>query len=394
MRTGAPSELAALWAHHHAQWRDPAQIVSQWREAERTDPKLLEYQVSGAWWETLARTEATLLITREYEHLVMAAAATKAGPRLSYLPLPHPSGLIVDRARRIVHVASTRNPNQLYQLVPAAGALARLDIKATPCEGRPLVPVQSHFVPGCLYLHDLALIAGELYANAVGLNSVVKFFKDARYCLAWWPRCVERKGKPNIAWNQLQLNSIAAGRDLESSFYSASTDSPSARRPGHRNFPVDGRGVIFSGRTREAVVRGLTRPHSARLNHRRLWVDNSGYGEVGLVEDGRFAAVARLPSWTRGLCFCGNVAFVGASRVIPRFEHYAPGLEPRRSQCGVHALDTRTGQWLGSLSWPFGNQIFALDWIPSRDTLGFPFQVGRPRSARQQEALFYTFEVE
>src|ERR1019366_988353 len=84
------SGLEALWAHHHAQWRNPAQIVSQWREAERTDPKLLEYRVRGGWWDALAETKATLLITREYEHLLMAVAATKGGPRVSYLPLPRP----------------------------------------------------------------------------------------------------------------------------------------------------------------------------------------------------------------------------------------------------------------------------------------------------------------
>ena len=150
------SGLEALWAHHHAQWRNPAQIVSQWREAERTDPKLLEYRVRGGWWDALAETKATLLITREYEHLVMAVTTSKAGPRLSYLPLPHPSGLVVDRARHVVHIASTRNPNQLYELRPASGTLERLDVEATPCQGHPLVTVRSYFFPGCLYLHDLA----------------------------------------------------------------------------------------------------------------------------------------------------------------------------------------------------------------------------------------------
>jgi uncharacterized protein (TIGR03032 family) len=387
------SELEALWAHHHAEWRNPAQIVSQWREAERTDPKLLEYRVRGAWWDALAETKATLLITREYEHLVMAVAASKAGPRLSYLPLPHPSGLVVDRARHLVHIASTRNPNQLYELRPATDTLERLDAKAASCEGHPLVTVRSYFFPGCLYLHDLALIGKDLYGNAVGHNAVIRLFEDGQYRHVWWPRCIERNGQPMLGWNQLQLNSIAAGADLKSSFFSASTDSPSARRPGHRNFPVNGRGVIFSGRTREPIVRGLTRPHSTRLHQGRLWVDNSGYGEVGVVEGGHFSAVARLPSWTRGLCFCGRVAFVGASRVIPRFRQYAPGLEAGASECGVHALDTRTGRWLGSLTWPYGNQIFALDWMASADTLGFPFRVGGKRSTREEKSLFYTFKT-
>ena len=34
-----------------------------------------------------------------------------------------------------------------------------------------------------------------------------------------------------------------------------------------------------------------------------------------------------LPGWTRGLWFHGSTAFVGASRVIPRFSNYAPGFD-------------------------------------------------------------------
>ena len=116
-------ELQDLWARHDAAWRDPAQIVSQWEEAAATDPGLLQHTVRGEWWETLARLGITLLVTREYEHLVMAMHAGGRRPHVTFLRLPHPSGLAVDRQRGIVHVASTRNPNQLYDLAPVAAYL-------------------------------------------------------------------------------------------------------------------------------------------------------------------------------------------------------------------------------------------------------------------------------
>lgn len=388
------SDLDAFWGHHHAQWRAPSQVVSQWREAEQTHPKLLQHVTRGAWWETVAATKATLLITREYEHLLIGVCATRSGPRVTYLPLPHPSGLVVDRARQVVHVASTRNPNQFYELRPVRGALARLDVKTVKFNHRPLVPVCSRFLPGCLYIHDLALIGPDLYANAVGHNAVVRVAEDGRYQRVWWPRCIEKKGQPVFGQNHIQLNSIAAGNSLQDSFFSASADLMAPRRPGHRNFPVDKRGVIFSGRTREVVTRGLTRPHSARLYEGRIWVDNSGYGEVGIAGADGFHVVRRLPGWTRGLCFCGHVVFVGTSQVIPRFCHYAPGLDVQTSECAVHALDAVTGRWLGSMSWPWGNQIFAVDWMPSWQSEGFPFRVGGRRAMEQEKKLFYTFEPE
>jgi uncharacterized protein (TIGR03032 family) len=360
----------ALWARHDAEWRDPAQIVSQWEEAAAVDRRLLRARASRGWWELLDELRVTLLVTREYEHLVMALGGDR---RASFMRVPHPSGVAVDRERGIVHLASTRNPNQVYDLAPLEA------------EGRPLVPIRSRFYPGSLYLHDLALVGGELHGNAVGQNAVVRLPAEGGFERVWWPKAIEAPDGPVFARNHLQLNSIAAGESLERSFFSASADAISARRPGHRNFPVDRRGVVFDGATREPVVRGLTRPHSARLHEGTLWVDNSGYGEVGPVVDGRFEPLARLPGWTRGLCLLGRVAFVGLSRVIPRFRMYAPGLDVDRSRCGVVALDARSGEVLGSYTWPLGNQVFAVEWVPRELTRGLPFPSGRAAAVR----LFY-----
>ncbi len=85
------------------------------------------------------------------------------------------------------------------------------------------------------------------------------------------------------------------------------------------------------------------------------------------------------------------MAFVGTSRVIPRFRRYAPGLDLDRSTCGIHAIDLATGRSLGSLEWPGGNQIFAVEGVPRTVTLGFPF---RPRQRRTSTSLFYTFSTE
>ena len=169
--------LAARWARHHAAWRDPVQVAVQWREATETDPRALRYTVSGEWWETLAVSGATFLVTREYEHVVMALRADEQGPVVTYLPLPHPSGLAVDRARGIVHLASTRNPNQVYDLRPVSGVMGRADVRGPQPKERPLLPTRARYYPGCLYLHDLAMIGGRLHGTAAGQNAVVRLDK-------------------------------------------------------------------------------------------------------------------------------------------------------------------------------------------------------------------------
>ena len=110
-----------------------------------------------------------------------------------------------------------------------------------------------------------------------------------------------------------------------------------------------------------------------------------------MVEQGSFNSVARLPGWTRGLCFRERVAFVGTSRVLPRFRQYAPGLDLAASVCGVHALDTESGKVVGSLVWPYGNQTFALECVPTSFTSGFPFRAGAKRMTHRERDLFYAF---
>lgn len=383
---------SALHGAHDRAWRDPVAVATHWSDAAGVDARLLDHTVHGAFWETLAAHRLTVLVTREYEHLLIALHAGRRGPAVSYLPLPHPSGLAVDRRRGIVHVASTRNPNQVFDLVPAVAERRAAGRGLRPLPDRPLVPLRARFLPGATYLHDLAFVAGRLHANAVGENAVVRVDDDGAVRRVWWPRCVETASGPVFHQNHLQLNSIAAGRTLRSSYFTASTDVVGALRPGHRRFAVDGCGVVFSGATRETVVRGLTRPHSARLRGGTLWVLNSGHGEMGVCEDGRFCAIARPGGWTRGLAFAGRLAIVGTSRVLPRFAHYAPGLEPARCVCGIHLVDRRSGRVLGSLEWPLGNQIFAVETVPASFTRGLPLTAGRGRSAARTRALFYGFE--
>jgi len=376
--TGA--RLAAMWSRHSAKWRDAAQICSQWQEAAETDPRLLEYRASRGWWNILGELGITLLITREYEHLAMALHAGKGRPRISFFPVPHPSGLAVDRKANRVMLASTRNPNQVYTLKPAISAI----------EDGPLVPVSSTFFPGGLYLHDLAMVGASVFGNAVGQNAVVRLDPDGAYERVWWPKSIERDGQPVFGRNHIQLNSIAAGKTLRTSYFTASSATIGRLVPGDLNYRVDGQGVIFSGQTREPICTGLTRPHSARLRSGKVWVANSGYGELGFTASGKLEVVTRLPGWTRGLCMVNDIAFVGTSRIIPRYARYAPGLDAASSQCAVHAVCCKSGKLLGSLDWPFGNQIFAIDWISADVSAGFPFEA-RSRKRKRELSLFYNY---
>jgi uncharacterized protein (TIGR03032 family) len=375
------NDQEALWQHHHAMLRDPSAIAMQWWQPEPMTPSTLEYQTRGPFWELLESFQQTLFVTREYEHLVMAFSVNDGQPRISWMQLPHPNGMIVPPGSDRLYIASTRNPNLVYEFAPG--------LIEGPLSGC-LTPLSCRFYPGRLYIHDLGWIDGKLHANAVGMNVVVQLNLDGSFQPRWWPKSIDSEAGPRFDVNFLQINSIASAANLDDAVFSASCATPGDLRPGDLDFEVDRKGVIFSGKTRDVIAGGLTRPHSARWHNHQIFVDNSGYGEFGTISGDRFVPIIKLNGWTRGLHFVNGYAIVGSSRVLPRYSHYAPGLIPEKCETGIHLIDLNSGEVIASLIWPHGNQIFAFEMLPVTVSKGFPASSGISES---ETAAFFSNAV-
>ena len=125
---------------------------------------------------------------------------------------------------------------------------------------------------------------------------------------------------------------------------------------GWRDRRADG-GMVMDVTSGEPLLRGLSMPHSPRLHDGRLWLLNSGAGELGFLDRDakKFEAVAFCPGYARGLAFIGSYAIVGLSlaRENRTFQGLpldgalaARGAEPR---CGLLVVDTKSGdtvEWL------------------------------------------------
>lgn len=109
-------------------------------------------------------------------------------------------------------------------------------------------------------------------------------------------------------------------------------------------------GVVMDVERSEVVCQGLSMPHSPRLADGRLWLLNSGTGELGFVdrEKKAFHPVAFCPGFLRGLAIRGRYAFVGLSK--PRHARFE-GLElddrlqaaDSEPWCGIQVIDIETG---------------------------------------------------
>jgi uncharacterized protein (TIGR03032 family) len=377
------------WHKQQEALRKPEELFAGSFENGGITNDVLKYNSSKEFNALLKKLGVTLIVSREYENLLLSLSAGKSGKlEQSFFHLPHPSGLIADRKNNLLYVAATRNPNQIVEFRVSNKNLSRLRVKNN--REKLLIPNRTKVYPGEYYFHDLALCGNKLYANSVGMNSIIEvdFSNPNTESPIWWPKCIDKRGKPDTRANYIQLNSIAMGKSLKDSFFSASGMKITKTRPGDIKYPVDKKGVIFSGKTGEPIGFGLTRPHSARMYKGKIWVANSGYGQVGYMENGAFNSVFKLNGWTRGLCFIGDYLFVGVSRVLPKFKVYAPGLTSVNQVCSVIAIDLKKQKIAGEVKFPFGNQIFAIDYFDSHKCLGFPF-----KSLKESEANIFSTSI-
>jgi uncharacterized protein (TIGR03032 family) len=213
-----------------------------------------------------------------------------------------------------------------------------------------------------LFVPQSATYTADLDAHdvAFGRDGRLVFVNTLFSCLAttsethsfrplWKPPFLSRLAPED----RCHLNGLAM-RDGEPAYVTcvAETDVTD----GWREHRTNG-GVVVDVASGEVVCRGLSMPHSPRLHDGRLWVLNSGAGEVGTVNlaSGRFEPLAFCPGYLRGLDFVGPYALVGLSE--PRENRTFAGLplQDRLAaakigpRCGVFVIDTRTGDvahWL------------------------------------------------
>ena len=211
------------------------------------------------------------------------------------------------------------------------------------------VPRTCH-VTGVLDAHDVGLTGdgGVIFVNT-RFNCLARPSSAHSFTPVWKPPFISKI----IDEDRCHLNGMAM-QDGRPRYVSAVSRSDTI--DGWRDRRADG-GVIIDVDSSAIVCEGLSMPHSPRLWNGRLWVLNSGTGELGHVEidggKGSFKPLVFCPGFVRGLAFHGRFAFVGLSK--PRYERFEGlALDQRLREtssepwCGLQVIDLTTGacvQW-------------------------------------------------
>ena len=222
------------------------------------------------------------------------------------------------------------------------------------------VPRRS-FVTGDVAGHEITLVGNDCVFINTRFSCLARPSDRYSFEPIWKPRFVTEI----VAEDRCHLNGMAV-QNGNIRFLSALGETNSAG--GWREKKRTG-GVLIDTTSGEVMCRGLCMPHSPRIHAGRLWVLESGFGELQMVDpkSGVRETVIRLPAYLRGLEFYDRFAFIGMSQMretnvfggLP-IEGMYPALK-----CGIAIVDITSGQLVGMIEFTKGiEELFEVRILP------------------------------
>lgn len=305
----------------------------------------------------------SLLVTTYQAGKLMAVRSAEG--RLSTLmrSFEQPMGLALDGTRLAV---GTRNA--VWFLRNATDIAPQLEPrgKHDAC----FIPRSCH-ITGNVRGHELAWSGRDLWLVNTRFSCLCTLHEDYSFVPRWRPPFITDLA----AEDRCHLNGLALSAG-QPKYVTALGESNAAE--GWRPTKASG-GILIDVPSGAIVARGFSMPHSPRLHGGRLFVLDSGRGELQVVEadTGRRDTVAAFPGYTRGLALYHQFAFVGLSRIREKREFGGLPIEEkaRDLKCGVYVVDLLRGEQLGFLEFERGcEEIFAVEVLPQTrwpEVIGF-----------------------
>ncbi|EGV33017.1 Conserved hypothetical protein CHP03032 [Thiorhodococcus drewsii AZ1] len=298
----------------------------------------LEIQTSPGLWNWLAEHNVSLALTTYQSNRLILIGRSAEGERLALQErlFDKPMGLCLHEDRLTL---STR-----YQLWELAN---RLPPGHTHEGGDRLYVPSRSWITGDLNVHELAIDRnGRLLFVNTDFSCLATLDPEHSFAPLWRPPFI----KTLVAEDRCHLNGLAL-QDGVPTWMSACSRTDTAA--GWRHHRHDG-GIVLNIPENAIVATGLSMPHSPRWYRERLWLLNSGSGELGYLDGERFVPVAYGPGFARGLDFVGDFALIGLSQLrSASFGGLALerrlAADGRQAQCGLLVVDLNTGavvHWL------------------------------------------------
>jgi uncharacterized protein (TIGR03032 family) len=200
-------------------------------------------------------------------------------------------------------------------------------------------------IAGDLDIHDLSASDGEVYYISALFNSIVQPSMSKSFSLFWKPPWISLKeGNMLAAEDRCHLNGMCLENGLPRYVTSACRGDFVGTWRDRTN-----EGIVYDIWNEEVLCENLWSPHSPRLYQDKLWVLQSGTGELGYIdrENKTFVPKVFLAGFLRGLSFINNYAVVSSS--LDRHDHAFRNL-PLGKILEEKGLTAKCGLWVVNLT--------------------------------------------
>ena len=306
--------------------------------------------------EILAQLEISLLVTTyQAGKLVILRSQPDGGVNTHFRGFNKPMGLAAGRDRLAMGTAL-----EIWEFhnVPAVAARLEPAGRHDAC----YLPRRSH-TTGDIQIHEMAWCGAELWFVNTRFSCLCTPSDIYSFVPRWRPPFITALAPDD----RCHLNGLGVvdGRPRYATALGG-CDTPAGWRENKKSG-----GTLIDVAANEVLVRGLSMPHSPRWYADKLWMLESGVGGLGVVDlrAGKYEEVAQLPGFTRGLDFCGPLAFVGLSQVRETaiFSGLAITERPEERNCGVWVVNIHSGQIIAFVRFEDAVQeIFAVQVLPGR----------------------------
>jgi len=302
-------------------------MVSQPTPAGATEEPKVSFVHSGNFPELLARAGVALAVTTYQAGKLCFISSYQGRLRLLMRTYDRAMGLWVYPEGLLL---ATRN--QVWNFVKAPHLLP---IYYADRDYDTLYLPQMAYVTGDVAIHDLFLLSDQITFVNTRFSCVARTDSKRSFVPLWWPKFISRL----VPEDRCHLNGVAlANNQVRYAVALGATDYAAGWRDGKAT-----EGCVIDGPTREVIFKGLAMPHSPRLQGRRLWLLNSGCGELGYLDRETWQPIAQMPGFLRGLALTKNYAFVGLSKAREEATFGGMPIGERKLQCGVQVVNLMTG---------------------------------------------------
>jgi uncharacterized protein (TIGR03032 family) len=312
----------------------------------------IDFTYSVNFVELLKQFRATIVMSTYQSGKLILIGQYENQFDLRYKEFPRPMGMVYDKGRLWAGLG-----HGVWQFANYTSAASKIDSDKTydAC----YLPQNIHFTAD-IDIHEMEVSSDQLYFvntkfSCLCVNDGTSSFKPI-----WKP--------PFISLLQpidkCHLNGFCT-RDGEPRYVTAlgMSDEPLGWRENKANG-----GILMDITTNTILAKGLSMPHSPRWHQEKLWLLESGKGNLSYYDfkKKKVIEVATLPGFTRGLQFAGDFAFIGLSKVRESVTFSGlPITKLPKRVAGVWVVNIKTGKIVSFVEFTDGiDEVFAVSVLP------------------------------